>query len=198
MNEPMAGPHKQFDHDKALKRALETFWAKGYEATSMGDLVDKMGVNRASLYDTFGNKRALFNQALHWYGEHSLQVVRQVLHTPGSPMAAVERLITLPLTDNQTAPQYGCFLNNTAVELGPHDPELAEKIRYFWQALEAELKITFDRAVAADELRTDTDTQWLANLCNTLMQGIAVKLKAQVSPAEIDALLQQFFKSIRK
>ena len=60
----MVGPDKQFDQDEVLNKALEVFWAKGFEATSMQDLVNNMGINRASMYQTYGIKHALFNAAL--------------------------------------------------------------------------------------------------------------------------------------
>ncbi len=61
--------HKEFDQDEALQKAMEAFWARGYEATSMQDLVEHMGINRQSLYDTFGDKHSLFLKALDRYHE---------------------------------------------------------------------------------------------------------------------------------
>ena len=59
--------HKEFDRDEALQRAMEVFWSRGYEAASVGELVKQMGINRQSLYDTFGDKHALYLQALDRY-----------------------------------------------------------------------------------------------------------------------------------
>ena len=64
----MARP-KQFDRDEALERAMAVFWRRGYEGTSVRDLVEHMGINRGSLYDTFGDKRTLFLAAVDRYLE---------------------------------------------------------------------------------------------------------------------------------
>ncbi|MFV2061350.1 MAG: TetR/AcrR family transcriptional regulator, partial [Gammaproteobacteria bacterium] len=63
----MVGPNKQFDQEETLSIALQVFWNKGYEATSMQDLVSSMGINRASMYQTYGNKYALFMSSLDMY-----------------------------------------------------------------------------------------------------------------------------------
>jgi TetR/AcrR family transcriptional regulator, transcriptional repressor for nem operon len=61
--------HKEFDRDEALRKAMEVFWSRGYEAASIEDLVKHMGINRQSLYDTFGHKHALYLKALDRYRE---------------------------------------------------------------------------------------------------------------------------------
>ncbi len=69
----MAGRPKEFDQQVALERAMKTFWANGYEATSVQDLLDAMEINRGSMYDTFGDKHALFSAAFDHYGRKFLQ-----------------------------------------------------------------------------------------------------------------------------
>ncbi len=181
----MAGPPKQFDTDEALRKALETFWSKGYEATSMCDLVSHMGVNRASLYDTFGNKQALFRQTLERYAEDSLRAIAAVLEAPGSPLANIERYLGVLLQTQGPGLPNGCYISNTAVELGPHDRQIAEKIRDFWSRLEALVKAALERALKAGEISPRTDTASLARFCNTFMQGMAVKIKAGVDADEL-------------
>lgn len=194
----MAGPPKQFDTDVALRKALETFWSKGYEATSMCDLVSHMGVNRASLYDTFGNKQALFRQTLDRYAEDSLNAITAMLEAPGSPLANIERYLGLLLQTQGPGLPNGCYISNTAVELGPHDPQIAEKIRGFWTTLEALLEAALRKALEAGEISPHADTASLARFCNTFMQGMAVKIKAGVDADELADCIQTIMTVLRR
>ena len=193
----MAGPAKQFDQNDALKKALEVFWDKGYEATSMQDLVAHMGINRASMYDTFGNKYELFKQSLHAYCQQSLVNIKQVLEAPGSPLQNIVRYYQMLGSSEGIVRHHGCFINNTAVELGPHKPEIADHIRQHWSEVEAIFKSTLDRAVEQGELKADTDTAALARLFNTLVQGLAVSSKVRVSSEHLASVVGAVFTMIK-
>ena len=189
----MAGPAKQFDQKQALVKALEVFWDKGYEATSMQDLVNHMGINRASMYDTFGNKYELFKQSLQAYCQQSLVNIKQVLEAPGSPLQNVMRYYQLLGSSKGVVQHHGCFINNTAVELGPHKPEIANYIRRHWAEVESLFKSALDQAVEQGELKPDTDTASLAKLFNTLIQGLAVSSKVQVPPENLASTIRTVF-----
>ncbi|HUT50443.1 MAG TPA: TetR/AcrR family transcriptional regulator [Alphaproteobacteria bacterium] len=117
---------KQFDPDSALLKAMQTFWARGYDATSMQDLVEGMGVNRGSLYATFGDKRSLFIQALKRYDAVHRQAWTAALAERSAPREAIlgafEGAIAAAIEGGS---RDGCLLVNTALELSPHDPEVA-------------------------------------------------------------------------
>ena len=118
---------KQFNSDEALTDAMNVFWSRGYESTSMQDLVDTMGINRGSLYATFGGKRDLFIQALRRYDDVHRQawVARlAAMHSPRQAiLSAFEDAISAALDDGS---RDGCLLVNTALELSPHDPEISD------------------------------------------------------------------------
>jgi len=193
----MAGPAKQFDQQDALKKALEVFWDKGYEATSMQDLVNHMGINRASMYDTFGSKYELFKQSLDAYCQQSLVNIKQVLGEPGSALQNIVRYYQLLGSSTGMVKHHGCFINNTAVELGPHKPEIADYIRQHWSAVEALFESTLDRAVEQGELHPDTDTASLARLFNTLIQGLAVSSKVQIPQKYRSSVVKTVFQILR-
>ncbi|MDX1606918.1 MAG: helix-turn-helix domain-containing protein, partial [Candidatus Competibacterales bacterium] len=116
---------KAFDRTEVLERAMTLFWRQGYEATSIQDLVAHTGVNRASLYATYGDKRTLFGAALaHYRDVVSARRMRQ-LTEPGAGKAAIRRffreLIEYSLGEGHPL---GCLLANSAIELAPHDPAL--------------------------------------------------------------------------
>src|SRR4030088_150825 len=83
---------KEFDREEALQKAMEVFWSRGYEATSIQDLVKHMGINRQSLYDTFGDKHALYLKTLDRYREIEGRKVFELLERPGSVKKTLRQL----------------------------------------------------------------------------------------------------------
>src|SRR6204780_3513984 len=88
----MARP-REFDRNAAVQRAMSVFWRKGYAATSTDDLMRAMDIGRQSMYDTFGDKRALFLKALEVYVTESVRSTSVELQTPGSPLASIRRAL---------------------------------------------------------------------------------------------------------
>jgi len=194
----MVGPNKQFDKDEALNKALEIFWAKGFEATSMQDLVLNMGVNRASMYHTYGNKHALFIAALECYIESNLEHFKQALNAPGSPLENLNNIFQFFIGTGQQEKSYGCFINNTAVEMGPHDPQVAAIIRQFWLRFESLLTDLLNRAIQQGELAQHTNTKDLAVLINIALQGLAVKIKTNAPTDDLRNSTEFLFKLIKQ
>ncbi|SMD24593.1 transcriptional regulator, TetR family [Kibdelosporangium aridum] len=118
--------HKEFDPDVALDRAMEMFWERGYEATSIQDLVEGMGIGRRSLYDTFGDKHALFIQSLNRYADTLSGRLGSVLDTAKTGREAVRDLLSVVL--QPTAHLKGCLLVNSATEVAARDNEAAQHI----------------------------------------------------------------------
>src|SRR5258705_760088 len=106
--------HKEFDRDETLHRAMEVFWSRGYEAASIEDLVKHMGINRQSLYDTFGDKHALFLLALDRYSEAEVRRIFELLERPGSVKKSLRQLfegtVEKALSDEH---RRGCFMGNS-------------------------------------------------------------------------------------
>src|SRR5277367_996379 len=119
----MARP-REFEEVAVLDAAVQCFWARGYEATSVRDLADKMGITGASLYNAFGDKRSLYRRALDHYVEQGLgdRVERFERQFPPRQalIAFFREVIELSLSDKQ---RRGCMLVNSALEVAPHDPE---------------------------------------------------------------------------
>lgn len=121
-------PHeKQFDVNEGLQRARDLFWSRGYEATSMQDLVEAMGINRASLYATYGDKRSLFLSALRHYDQTVRRDGLAELAENYPPRQAIAQIFERFAGMAQAGmPAKGCFVANSALELAPHDPEVRE------------------------------------------------------------------------
>ncbi|MFC8714729.1 TetR/AcrR family transcriptional regulator [Streptomyces sp. NPDC057197] len=183
---------KEFDPDAALQSALELFWRRGYEATSMADLVAHLGIGRASLYATFGSKHELYLKAFDRYCENSDAVLLRELSRPGPALPAVRAVIrrfAAEATSEQR--ECGCFVTNTAAELAPHDPEAARRVEQRWDYMETLLGSALTRARAQGELGAERDPRALARMLLVLMQGMRVVGKATRDPARVRDATEQ-------
>ncbi|CAM4295787.1 helix-turn-helix domain-containing protein [Paenibacillus phoenicis] len=117
---------------------MELFWEKGFERTSIQDLVDRTGVHRGSLYDTFGDKNQLFLNCLDRFQEVTKDQAFRILEEDGEPKELLQlyfdSLIDVAL-NNETG-RRGCFIANTAMELGAVDSEISTRIEAFTSDME--------------------------------------------------------------
>ena len=133
----MARP-REFDEVTALEAAIECFWHRGYEATSVRDLADKMGISAPSLYNTYGDKHALFARALERYLDHSARALIKRLEGSLPPKQAIRRFIEEIIEHSvNDRERRGCFLINSALEVAPHDRELGAFVADRFAEIEA-------------------------------------------------------------
>lgn len=118
---------KQFAVDDVKQKAMLAFWDQGYRGTSLQDLVETMGINRASLYDTFGDKYALFIETLHNYNDTYAKPFFTRLRKTNSPRQAIIALFD-EICDgiSKGEEQNGCYIINTALEMSPHDAKVSK------------------------------------------------------------------------
>lgn len=184
---------KEFDPDAALRAALELFWRRGYEATSVSDLVEHLGVGRASIYATFGSKRELYLKALERYEQGLLPELLAELARPGPALPGVRSLVRRYAAE-ATADDMrkrGCFVTNTAAELAPHDPVAARRVERNWDQLETVLHSALVRAGAQGELPAGRDPLAVARMLLVLLQGLRVVGKASADPARVRDAAEQ-------
>ncbi|KUL53739.1 TetR/AcrR family transcriptional regulator [Streptomyces sp. NRRL S-1521] len=184
---------KEFDPDAALQSALELFWRRGYEATSMADLVEALGIGRASIYATFGNKHDLYLKALERYVQIQDPRLLADLSRPGPALPAVREVVRRfgGEAGSGEGGRRGCFVTNTAAELGPHDEAAARRVERSWEHLETLLHSALVRARAQGELPADRDPLTLARMLLVLMQGLRVVGKASSDPARVRDAVEQ-------
>ncbi len=165
------GPAKQFDPTAALERAMELFWKKGFAATSMSDIRAATGLGAKSLYDTFGNKRALYAQAIEHYTATVVNRLYGGLADDPSPAAAVAGLLPKVARLNE-ADHRGCLLGVAMAEARvSQDEELVALLKTKLRVIEDALHAAFDRAKSMGELRADVDTRSLARLHAVVLHG---------------------------
>lgn len=175
---------KEFDPDVVLQKALDLFWERGYEATSMADLVAHLGIGRASLYATFGGKHELYMKALHRYIEQNDPSPVELLSQPGPALPAVRKLVELYLEQSLTDPR-GCMVVNAAGEMLPGDRTVARFVENNWAAVETALITAMHRARAQGELPPDRDPRMLARFVFVFLQGLKVVAKGSPDPARL-------------
>jgi TetR/AcrR family transcriptional regulator, transcriptional repressor for nem operon len=174
---------KEFNREEVLEKAMETFWCKGYEATSIEDLVKQMGINRGSLYDTFGDKRTLFLEAIAHYDNTVTSKAIAKLQAPGSAKQAIanyfQELVDRSIADRQ---RRGCLLTNSVVELGPHDPDAASHLAANLQRLETAFYKALVKARDEGEISYHKDIRALARFFTSSLQGLRVMSKVNPDP----------------
>ena len=176
---------KEFNPDDAIEKAMQVFWHKGYEATSMEDLLSAMDLNRGSLYDTFGDKRQLFLKVMDRYCTTFVGPKFSLLDQPGPALPTLRRFISGMIEGGLADPQRrGCLIANTVVELSPHEEEIAGRLRQALKMVEDTFFKVLARAKQQGELKPDKDPRALARFLTTMMQGIIVMIKAGV-PADV-------------
>jgi len=117
---------KVFNEAEVLDRAMNLFWEKGYHATSAQDLVDGLGISRSSLYDTYGDKHSLFVMALKRYREERIDPVIQGVNSADDIEAYIRFIFEAVKEDALSESRSrGCFMVNSAVELGTVDRDVA-------------------------------------------------------------------------
>jgi len=169
---------KQFDKHVALDEAMDLFWEKGYHATSIQDLVDRLGVNRQSLYDTYGGKDQLFMAALDRYRELQSGPLRRTLERDG-PAAEVLRAFFDEMIDSLTGGDCkGCFMANTVTGLSGQDEEIFKVCSANHRQLETTLCGLLLRAQHAGEIPPERSVMPMARFLVNTMNGLSVTAKA--------------------
>ncbi|MQY20579.1 TetR/AcrR family transcriptional regulator [Nocardia macrotermitis] len=167
----MARP-REFDEDDVVGKARDRFWAAGYAATSIHDLVDATGVSRGSLYATFGSKHELFLRALDSYCEGTIAAVHADLD--GDSADAADRLRThmRHVADSCGNAEFGCFLAKSTAELAAADPEVAKRADQMYGTYEDILVTCLEQAQHVGDLDDRHDPRTLAALLLITVRGM--------------------------
>lgn len=183
----MARP-KSFDETAMLDRAMELFWQRGYEATSISDLEERLGVGRQSLYNTFGDKHQLFLKALERYTALSAQGPIRHLLVPGAGLAAIRAYFEEQIViGTAPGPRKACMVANTILERGAEDGEALGRCDTARRAALKALRGALSQAVKQGELPAGYDVDAGALMMVAQMYGLAVLAKAGATPKELRA-----------
>jgi TetR/AcrR family transcriptional repressor of nem operon len=188
---------REFDEQEVVARATDLFWRNGYHATSVRDLGDELGLSASSLYRTFGDKHTLFLRALDRYRATESAEARDHLLCPGPAPDVLRdyliRMVTLP--DEQTAPR-GCFVVNTATELGAEDPAVDERTQAAFEVTRVGLREVVERGCRNGELR-DLDAAATADTLFTLVLGLRVRARVGHDVAQLTTVIDTALSALR-
>ena len=184
------GRPRAFDTEEALDRAMRVFWSKGYEGASLADLTEAMGINRPSLYAAFGDKEALFRQAIDRYDEMQATYVRTALEAP-TARACVEQLLS-GAADFQTDPRTpaGCLQVQGALACGDGAEVARKELERRRAAGEALVRRRLERARSEGDLPSRANPADLGRYVVTVVRGMAVQAAGGASRAELEPVIR--------
>ena len=181
---------KEFDREEVLTKAMNTFWRYGYEGTSMQTLVSSMGINRGSLYDTFGDKRSLFLAAIACYEQSVMRSMLKPLLAEGAGKQTVidlfHGLVAKTVSDRD---YFGCLITNTAVEC-PDDSETNASIERNLRQVTNAFKQALMKAQAKGEIAGDRNLDSMANYLTSSIQGLRVMSKVNRDPQTLNSVVR--------
>ncbi|MEO0660648.1 MAG: TetR/AcrR family transcriptional regulator [Planctomycetota bacterium] len=177
---------KNFDVDAALRKAGETFWSAGYEATSMTSLLDAMGIQKGSFYDTFGSKRDAYLRALDRYAD-GRQAMLDGWAADSSPIECLRQLLTY-VRDDCIGPEgrKGCMLVNCALELAATDPDAQRTVQTAFEAFRRTLEDCLERARERGEVGAQVDPA----ATSTTLLGLVMSMRVFSRAGSPDATIQ--------
>lgn len=191
------GRPREFDFDTALERAMQLFWAKGYESTSLEELCEATGLARSSLYGAFGDKHRLFVQALARYEDAGAARLDEVLARPLPIKAAIGALLAGVIDNIVAGPgRRGCLIGNSAAELARNDREVSARVRHSLERVEATFRAALARAQARGEIAADADVDALARFFTASMQGLRLVGKARPERAVLDDIARVMLRAL--
>lgn len=185
------GRPKEFDEHEALSKAMQLFWVHGYQATSIQDLVDGIGIGRGSLYGTFGGKRSLFMRALHHYHKERATDLSD-LSASKPPRQALLNLFE-SITDRVLEQDWsdGCLFVNTTIELSPHDTEIGSMVAEGLGGLEKFFRVMIEQGQAREEISDTVDAPSTARTLYTLLLGMLVLARSRPERKLMQSIVKQ-------
>jgi TetR/AcrR family transcriptional repressor of nem operon len=182
------GRPREFDEQHALEAAMDEFWKKGYESTSLNDLCCCTGLHKGSLYQAFGDKHQLFMRSLNHYAEREFREVAAVAFEQESPLDSIRALVRKVC--DHAAEGRGCLMINSMVELAPHDPEVRDMLAKEGQRRIGVMTELLTKAQALGEIRAELDPLRLAQQLMVGLAGSAALVKGLITTEEVMELLE--------
>ncbi|MGI9608434.1 MAG: TetR/AcrR family transcriptional regulator [Acidimicrobiales bacterium] len=182
------GRPREFDDAAVLESLTDLFWAKGFEATSMADIVEATGLNKSSLYNAFGSKEAMFGLAVNHYVDNRAQMLTDFLEHGEQGLDDVMMMFDVMWREVESGDQRGCLAVNTSTELGPTDERAVEISTRYRETLRGSFRAAFGRAADRGEI-DPTQIDAYANMITSMVFGMAVVVRGGAPKHEIKAHL---------
>lgn len=188
---------REFDPSSALSTVVDLFSSKGYSDTSMDDIVQATGVSRYGIYNTFGNKRELFEQALERYADGMGRQSFLRLLEPDASLAHIrqifdERIATMCCCSENK----GCLFVHTAMQMSPHDPEIQEVLQRLMKRMSKAFSIGLESAKARQEVKSDLDVEAAGEFLTGAVFGLAVLARTGFPQSTLDSFVDNTMASL--
>jgi len=186
---------KEFDEQEVLEKAMMLFWKKGYYNTSIDELVLALGINRGSLYSTFGGKKSLFDRAFEFYRRSNQEKLKSFLSTQEDVRAGLRTIFRQIIMDDDTDIDCkGCFIVNTTTELLPNDESVKESLLKHKKKNEEIFYNFLRRGIDSGQISKDKDIKVISSLLYIFLNGLRVNGKIKPdkkrSLATVDTIIQ--------
>ena len=182
---------KEFDTDEVLSKAIDLFWDKGYNGCSMQDVVDGLGLSRSSIYETFGDKRQLFLEALRKYQREGLEALEEDINTTSDIRLALAKVFQSVLPESNDSPlQKGCFMVNSAVELASQDSEIAEIVKVNRLEVEDILCKAIEKGQQSGQLAATLAPRSIARFFYSNLSGIRMMARSGADRKTLEDIIR--------
>jgi len=188
---------KVFDEDAALDRALRLFWRRGYHGTSIQDLVEHMGINRGSLYNTFGGKQQLYRTALERYQKRHRDSALGLTRNAASPVASLRHLLQMTVEEALHDTELkGCFLVNATTELATADSDVNGIVYRNALDFAHELQSLVAAGQQMEQFRADLDPAQAAAFLIHLINGMWVQARLNPQRDQLESTVELAFRAL--
>ena len=182
---------RKFDEDQAIDAAVECFWSRGYEATSVRDLAEQMGIGGASLYNAFGDKRSLFVRALERYANRSARERIARLEAGHRPKEAIRAFLSEVVERSlKDSGRKGCLLVNSALDVAPHDAELGRVITGYLDEIRAFFRRNVEAACRAGQTPDGIDADAVSVHLLGVLMGMRVLARTGARRKALEAVVK--------
>lgn len=182
---------KQFDEKEVLNKAMELFWEKGFHATSIQDLVSHLGINRASLYDTFGGKEELFSRSFQEYRKASGDMVKGLLAGKASVKDGFEKLFDYAIEEAvKDDNRKGCFVVNTTTELIPGDSNIHSILRDNMDNVGELFAAYIQKGIDRGEIDSSKNAKEIGLMLFAFYNGFRVVSKIDTDPKKLKRMVK--------
>lgn len=187
----MVGRPRQFDEEQVLDAAMKAFWAKGYESTSLADLVEVTGLHKGSLYQAFGDKHTLFIQTLNRYLTNIRRHKTKILAEADSPLGGIRDVLHgfIDMSEADADCPQGCMAVKSLIEMAPHDPEVLRIMENHKAGMQQAIESRVTEAQAAGDLDAGKSPEMTAALIMIFMDGLATQAGGPMDVKEAHAIL---------
>ncbi|GGG04474.1 TetR family transcriptional regulator [Paenibacillus albidus] len=188
------GRTKEFEINEVLDKAIQLFWMQGYEKTSMQDLVDFMGIHRRSIYDTFGDKHALYMKALQRYKSIQNKKLRLLVEKQEPVKELIRRFLESSI--KKEGEPLGCFIVNSGVELGVIDPEVAFLVEESYSITEKLLYDLIQTGQQRGELRASLEPEAISHYLMNAWLGLRTMVKTATEQRKLTSIIHTILNTL--